>query len=266
MATKKITPAPTKAAAPLKVASTKASTSVAVRKPAAGAVVSIQEALKAQAAGMGDRIAPPAGAGIRITQDKNFLLPDGTKTPGPLELVVVDFVSRNTFYEGSYDPKNIVPPACFAIGTNPKDMTPSANSPNRQSTSCQGCPMNEFGSDGEGKACKNGRLLAVLPPDADADTPLWTLSVSPTALRNYDGYVQSVVRAFGAPPVATVVTVGFDETVTYAKLTFGNPVPNPNVATHFARQAEARDLLMVEPDVSGYAAPSKKPAARGARR
>ena len=251
----------TKKAAPLNAAPTTAKTSVSVRKPSAGSVVSIQDALKAQAAGMNERVAPPAGAGIRITQDKHFLLPDGTKTQGPLELVIVDFVSRNNFYEGSFDPKNIVPPGCFAIGTNPKDMTPSANSPNKQSADCQSCPMNQFGSDGEGKACKNGRVLAVLPPDADENTPLWTLNVSPTALRNFDGHVQSVVRAFGMPPVAVVTTVGFDDTVTYAKLTFSNPVANENVAVGYARQQEARELLMVEPDVSGYAPPGRKGAA-----
>ena len=257
--------------APLK-AETKASTSVAVRKPAGGSVVSIQEALKAQAAGLSERIAPGGGNKIRITQDKKFVLPDGTKTDGPLELVIVDFLTTHSFYETAFDKNNIVPPGCFAIGLNPKDMTPSKNSPNLQSDSCQGCPMNEFqsGANGKGKACSNNRLLAVLSPDATEDDPIWTLSVSATALKAFDGYVQGVNRVFGVGPAGVVTTVGFNEASEYPQLTFSDPRPNENAGVAVARMAEARDLLMVEPDVSGYQAPSvrggkaqvKKPVGR----
>lgn len=250
------TKAPAKTAALKNTAASKASTSVAVRKPAAGNIVSIQEALKAQAGDIAGRIAPASGNKIRVSQSKEFVLPDGTKTRDPLQLVIVDFVTTHAFYETAFDKDNIVPPGCFAIGVNPKDMTPSANSPNQQSDSCQGCPMNEFGSNGKGKACSNNRLLAVLPPDADEDTPIWLLSVSATALKAFDGYVQSVVRVFGMPPVSVVTTVSFNDAVDYPQLTFSNPQPNENIAVGYARQAEARDLLMVEPDVSGYVAPS----------
>ena len=180
------------------------SSAVAVKKPVSSAVVSIQEQLKAQVAAMAGKIAPPSGINIRITQDKKFQLPDGSKVEGPLDLVIVDFVSRNTFYEGTYDPNNITPPACFAIHPEPKQMAPSENSPIKQSDDCASCPMNQFGSSGKGKACKNGRMLAVLPPDADADTPLWLLQVSPTALKGFDGFVGSVARTFQMPPIAVI--------------------------------------------------------------
>jgi len=254
MATKKTAPAP----------ASKTSTAVAVKKPAAANIVTIQEALKKQAGELATRIAPASGNKIRVTQDKKFLLPDGTKTEGPLELVIVDFVTTHSFYETAYDKDNIVPPGCFAIGLNPKAMTPSSNSPNLQADSCQGCPMNEFNSNGKGKACSNNRLLAVLPPDADEDTPMWTLSVSPTALKAFDGYVAGVNRAFGMPPVSVVTTVGFNDASDYPQLTFSNPVQNPNIAVGYGRQAEARDLLMVEPDVSSYQPPAQKqkPAAK----
>lgn len=240
----------------------KASTAVAVKKPSSANIVSIQAALKAQAESMGDRTAPAGGNAIRVTQDKQFLLPDGTKTPGPLELVVVDFTCKNAFYEGAFDPKNIAPPACFAIGNNPLKMTPSKNAPLAQATDCQVCPMNVFGSDGNGKACKNSRILAVLPPDADENTPMWTLATSPTANKGFDGFVTSVARVFQVPPVGVIATVGFDANETYAKLVFSNPVPNPQLAIHFARQDEAAAMLAVEPDVSKFV---KAPPARGVK-
>lgn len=247
------------------------STSLAVAKKASTSIVSIQEQLKAQAEQMAERTAPASGNTIRVTQDKMFLLPDGTKTSGPLELVIVDFISSNKFYEGAYDPKDVSPPACFAIGNKPNALVPSDNSPLKQASECSKCPMNQFGSAGNGKACKNARVLAVLPPDADEDDPMWLLNVSPTALKAFDAYVGSIARSFSAPPVAVVTKVSFDENVTYASLRFSDPAPNENLAVHFARQDEARDLLNAEPDVSQFQTaqsparggkPSARPAAR----
>jgi hypothetical protein len=240
-------------------------TAVATKKPTSSAVVSIQEQLKAQALAQANKIAPPSGINIRITQDKKFQLPDGSTVEGPLDLVIVDFVSRNTFYEGTYDPKNITPPACFAIHPEPKQLVPSDNSPVKQADDCASCPMNQFGSAGTGKACKNSRVLAVLPPDATEDTPLWLLTVSPTALKGFDGYVGAVARTFQMPPISVVTSVDFNPGQTYASLTFSDPRPNENVAVHFARQAEAKELLAVEPDVSGYGQEAAKPARAPAR-
>lgn len=261
MATKKVTPI-TAASGATAAAKAKTGTAVAVKKGGNNVVsiAAMQEQLKAQAAAMSEKTAPASGNYIRVTQDKQFLLPDGTKTPGPLELVIVDFASSNKFYEGAFDPKAITPPACFAIGTNPMQMVPSPNAPLPQATDCQSCPMNQFGSSGDGKACKNSRVLAVLPPDADEDTPLWLLATSPTANKGFDGYVAGVARVFQMPPVGVVTTVGFDTSVTYAKLTFSDPQPNANLADHFGRQEEARAMLAVEPDVTSFV---KAPPARG---
>ena len=245
------------------MATKKTSTAVAVKKPTSGNIVNIQEALKAQVAAMSGRVAAPTGSAIRLTQDKQFSLPDGTKTPGPLQLVVVEFTNKNVFYETAFDAKNPTPPACFSIGTNPKAMVPSANSPIIQSKDCTDCPMNAWGSKGNGKACSNTKLLAVLPPDADADTPMWLLNVSPTAGKGFDKFVGDAARIFQMPPVGVVVTVGFNPNETYAQLTFTDPQPNANVGEHFARQEEAREMLATEPDVSGFV---KKPAAKSGRR
>lgn len=237
-------------------------TAIAVKK--SGNIVSIRDQIAAQVAAMAERTAPPSGSAIRITQDKQFKLPDGTTTPGPLELVIVDFVAANKFYEGAYDPNSISPPSCFAIATNPLKMVPSNNSPDKQADTCGECPNNQFGSAGNGKACKNSRVLAVLPPDADAETPIWTLTVSPTALKAFDGYVQSLAR-MQAIPVAMVTDVSFDPTKTYASLRFSNPQPNEALETHFGRQEEARTMLMAEPDVSSFTAAAPA-SARGAAR
>ena len=228
----------------------------AVAVKAGSNVVSIQEALKAQAAAVADKTAPATGNFIRLAPGK-FTLPDGTTTPGPLELVIVEFSSKNAFYEGAYDAKNISPPACFAIGSNPLKMIPSDNSPLKQAVDCATCPNNQFGSAGDGKACKNSRVMAVLPPDADEDTPLWLLATSPTANKGFDTYVSSVARVFQLPPVGVITTVSLDPNATYAKLVFSDPQPNPRIDAHFSRQEEARAALSAEPDVSGFETKAK---------
>ena len=257
MATKAKTVAP-------KAAPAEAKPSVpAVRKATGTSVVSIQDAIKAQVAELGGRIAPASGNKIQCTQDKKFVLPDGTKTDGPLELVIIDFAATNNFYDRPFNKDAIVPPACYAISFNPKVLVPYANSPVIQSKDCQSCPNNEWdtGVNGKGKACSNGRLLAVVPPDADADTPIWLLQASATAIKGFDSYVGTVARTMSTIPVGVVTTVSFSDAA-YPVLQFSDPQPNPNVADHFARQAEAKELLIAERDVSGYVPLQPKGKAR----
>lgn len=244
---------------PAKPAAKSASTAVAKR--ASSNVVAIQDALKAQVAGMGERLGAATGISIN-TKAKRFTFPDGRKDDGPVELVIVDFIRHNTFYDAPYDEKNPIPPACFSLNQVIANMVPSKNSPVVQAQSCKGCPMNEFGSNGNGKACTNSVLLAVLPPDADEETPIWLLKVSPTGLKSFDGYVRQVTAMTQMPPLSVVTEVSFDDSLAYPSLRFGNPRPNDNLAVHFARQEEAKKLLETEPDVSGYQ--SQKPAAKRA--
>jgi hypothetical protein len=244
--------------------SAETSTAVAVKK--SGSLVDIKELMRKQLEANKDKVGAPSGNMIRISQDKKFTFPDGNTSAEPFEAVVVDFVSRNSFYEGAYDPKELTPPACFAIGSVPTKLVPSENSPVKQCDTCAVCPMNQFGSSGTGKACKNSRVLALLPPDATDTDPIWLLTVSPTALKSFDGFVSSVARQFELPPVGVVVTIGFDEGSTYPSLRFFDPKPNVEAATHLGRIEEAAELLNAEPDVSQYSAPKPPKRAVAPRR
>lgn len=247
-----------------KTAPAKKTTAVATRNTGA---VSVKAAMAAQIAKLADKTAPATGSTIRVTQDKQFALPDGTKTRDPLSLVIVDFQSMNTYYPNGFDKDNITPPACVAIGESPINLVPFNSSPERQADTCKDCDMNKWESDpkgGRGKACKNTRILAVLPPDADADTPMWKLTVSPTGIKGFDGYVQGLQSKLQSAPFMVVTEVSFDEGVDYPSLKFGNPVALDEDAAEIfaARIEEANKMLAVEPDFSGYDATPKKPAGR----
>jgi hypothetical protein len=229
-------------------------TAVAVKPPAN--LVSIQDALKAQVAAMDSRIVPPTGATIRATTDKKIVLPDGTKTEGPLNLVIVDFVATNAFYPKPFDRNAIVPPDCYAAGENPKTLAPAKNAPNPQAKTCAECPRAAWGSaihgNPKGKACNNERLMAVLPPDSTPETDMWLLKASRTAVGNFDTYIAEIKRTYQAAPIQMITEVALNDAETYPQFNFSNPQPNPNFAAQFARQGEARAMLMAERDVSGW--------------
>jgi hypothetical protein len=232
----------------------KTGTAVTVKKTG-GAVVSLADmeaAKKVELALMSSRLQPASGITVRASPGW-ITLPDGTKTDQPLSLVIVDFVTAHNFYEKGYNAKEIVPPGCFAVGTNPKEMFPSDTSPNKQYDNCQECPQNMWnsGKDGKGKACNNERMLAVMPPDADANTPIWLLKVSKGAAKGFDGYIAGLQR-MQTLPYEVITTVSLLEGVDYPSFVFSDPEPNADKATHFARKAEAKELLMADKDVSGY--------------
>ncbi len=124
--------------------------------------------------------------------------------------------------------------------------------------------MNEFGSKGKGKACNNCYLLAVLPPDADESTPIYTLKVSPTGRKSFESFIAGL-KSMQSSPVENVISVSFNDAVDYPQLSFDEVVPNDNVGAHIVRAQEAKSILAQEPDTSSYTPVAPAPKA-GVRR
>lgn len=203
-----------------------------------------------------------APGGNRIsTRGKEFKLPNGSKDAGPMTVVILDFMTHNLMYTGRFDPKNPSAPVCFAIGKEIGTMVPSANSPDKQSEDCTSCPMNQFGSNGNGKACKNTRVLAVVAPNDEEGSPIMTISVAPMGLKDYDKYVNDTARRFNVPPVGVLTEISFDENTDFEKLLFKVVGPNENLKLHWGRKAEALEILSVEPNLTRVApaTPAGKP-------
>ena len=222
----------------------------------------LQADLAAEMESFKTRLAAPTGDQIKV-DDKVFKLPNGD-TCDTLSVIIVDFVAYNKYYEGAYNPNNIVPPNCFSIGLEPASMVPSANSPDKQADACGSCWANQFksSSNGNGKACQNRIRLAVMAPDDDGSGPLMLLEVSSTALKSFNSYVASVARTFQRPPRGVITEISCDPNLKYDSLRFSNPQPcTPELfALAHSRKQEAQERLMVEPDVSTQAeAPAAKP-------
>lgn len=237
-------------------------------KPAASgtSLALVDDELAKEVASLKNAISQPSGNRIKVESSGDFVLPDGMNLGNEIQVVVIDFVSRNTFYSAPYNSQNPVPPDCYAIGKDLSALTPEQDSPALQADKCATCPLNQFGSgnNGKSKACKNTRELAVrvVDPEQDYDpsAPIYTLSLPPTAIRSFDGAVATVARSLAGPPLKAILTVTARNKGTYAEIAFVDPVPNPDYAQDFARRGEVQDVLFRKPDFSTY---QSQPPARG---
>lgn len=228
--------------------------------------INYQEQLAKESAEIASRISSGVGGDrIRSKGNQHFILPDSTEAE-ELEVVIVDFNSQNMLYDRPYDAKNPIPPACFAIGKNPSELTPSTNSPDAQAESCAACPNNQFNSDpkgGKGKACKNTRLLAMLPSasldEPDEDATIWTLSIPPAALAYFDGYVRTLAAKHKVTPtgVITRVTLGTGDFFS-PRFEVVRPLQPNELGVFMRRRDEAIARLNAEPDVSQYTPPAPR--------
>jgi len=233
--------------------------------------VALPEDLAAMAAADAERfkakLSTPTGNRIAVTQAKQFKMPNGDTAP-TMQAVIVDYIAKKAYYPGDFDRDNIVPPTCFALDFvphKPVTLTPSPNSPVIQSDGgCAECVRNQWvptekNPQKKRKACKDQYVLALLPLDADANTQLMTIELSPTAVKDFDNYVREVARDFG-PLYMVETTFIFDPKQEYSSVRCGNPVHADLDLLHMAFKAkeEAVKLLTVEPDVSSYEEPASK--------
>jgi len=214
-------------------------------------MVSIQERIKAELAGLKDSVAPPSGRTIRIQQNKTFQTPDGKTSQGPLSVVILDHRSFNSYYTKRYDPNNPAPPDCFAIAKIIAELAPHEEAADPQAESCAECPMNQWGSaaTGKGKACRNQVRLAVAAADATPSSEPMILRVSPTALKSWNGLVNDL-ESIGRIPLQMVTEISFDQNLAYPSLLF-QAVEEHDRLEEFWRLREKAQALLDQPPATG---------------
>ena len=201
-------------------------------------LVSIQERIAKRLANVDKSTQAPASQRIS-TKSSKFTLPDGKQSDGPLNCVIVDYINTNSYYADAYNENDIKPPACHSVGRDLKSMTPDANVAKPVSEQCDGCPNNEFGSSGRGKACTNNVILALLPEGYTDKSELFTVKVSPKGLGPWSTYVRTLSEQ-GVDPVQVVTSISFKTGVSYPSLLFTQAGGNEALETagRFLPQAE----------------------------
>lgn len=119
-----------------------------------------------------DRVKVPAGGGT--TWEVPTL--EGTEDAKSITGVVIYFKNQNAYWQEKYDGQNN-PPDCIS-----NDGIIGIGNPGG---SCADCALNQFGSDGKGKACKNMRTLFIL---REGDILPLVLTLPPTSLKDARKY------------------------------------------------------------------------------
>lgn len=230
--------------------------------------INYDEQFAAEVSQIAKRVSAPSGDRLRTNGSRGFVLPNGDEGE-TLEVVIVDFVSSNAYYESAFDRNNPQPPGCFAVGPEPTTLQPVEESPAKQAESCSTCPHNQWGSSGKGKACKNARLIAVTPANHDeeeGDRPVWIYAIPPTSITFFDKYVRDAAAKYKRPPIGVVTRMSLDKSQTFAAPRFQvvSPVENEELGEIMSLRDTARERLMATPDFSSYTPPAAP--ARGTRR
>ena len=236
--------------------SKKVSGSTAVAKPKMQLPANAAAQMAADVAALAGKLAAPSGKAIQVTQSKEFKFP-GDIRKKEFKAIIIAFNSHNAYYEGDFDPNNIVPPNCFAIGVvKNDDLIASTNSPDPQNAdednACKSCWANQWKSaaKGGGKACKNGLKLALLCDDGEVRP----LGISSTGLKAFGEYVRDVVQAFGVAPYGVMTTFSFDGKVEYSSVRCSSPLKlnDEQLAHALSLRDDALAMISVEPDVSEF--------------
>jgi len=181
-----------------------------------------------------------------------------------LDVIVVASVFENRWFKNRFDPNKRENPNCFALSIDGKDMVPHEVSPERQSETCEDCPLFQWGSDpngGRGKACKQVRRLALLPASflATTDANLSTLemallSIPVTSGRNWANYVHAVSAEYKRPYWAVLTEIAVVPHKTHqfeVKFTTKNIVNEQYLKALLDRVNSAQAVLMSPYDYSG---------------
>ena len=171
------------------------------------------------AAIVGDGFSVPK---ISIRAGRYRLVEDGVETLVGINLDVI-IVGANpniskVYYSKQFSGDLDVRPDCFSND----GKTPEASVLEPVSANCAGCANNVLGSKinpsgAKSKLCSDQRHLAVVAA-ADPTKP-YALTISVASMRGLREYFKDL-QNYGLSPEEVITTLGFDETVSYPKVTF----------------------------------------------
>jgi hypothetical protein len=237
----------------------------AAKKSKSTAVVKWDEELARQAEAAA-AVESNAGGGQMFSTKGGILSWNDAPMPdNQMAVVILDTIFENVYYEEEYDPNSPSAPTCYAYAHEEKELKPIqlvVDSGNAQNDVCKGCEHNEFGTanKGKGKACRNGRRLALLPagffrngklelyedPDHWASAGIGFLKIPPTSIRPYAGFVKTSAATLRRPPHGLITKIRLDKdpnnqfNVVFEAL---ENVPDEVMGTVMARREEALALI-----------------------
>lgn len=213
-------------------------------------IVSASELLKQQIKDMAGRV-ESSGDGlpiIRVTQDKHFLIPpDEEKIPGPIKVVVYDFINQNQFFKSNFVKGQENIPDCWAQAYRIGDLAPDPELvEDPVNPDCASCLMQEWGSGPNGgRACQNRRKVA-LRLAHDPNSPVLMISASKTAVPFFDRLVSDLAKR-QIPLCQVVMELGFNPKKDFPSILFNPVEENEHFEADAERLSQARKMIEQTP-------------------
>lgn len=214
------------------------------------------------------QVASSAAAGNFISTKSGVLSYNGTPAPNnKLDVIVIDFVKENHYYDVAFDADSPRSPVCYAFGDDEKEMEPHADSEKPQAKKCSECPRNKFPpklptGKQPPKECKNVFRLALIPSspltaDAVESADAAYLRVPVMSGANWKAYVE-MLAAKNVPPFVVLTQIGaVPDQKSQFKLTFA---PLGVVPDALLEAVEARHEDQFEKIQFGYRRNDEAPA------
>lgn len=147
----------------------------------------------------------------------------GNEVQNPLPVLIADACFENALYEDAFDPDRPAVPVCFAFGRDEATMKPHPESAKPHHSDCKTCPLNQFGSSGKGKACKNQIRFMALSGSVTAEeiptTEVLPALLPPTSISNWASYVKGL-RDMGLVPWACFTEIKNEPFKTWYRVSF----------------------------------------------
>jgi len=149
----------------------------------------------------------PSGGFISFKSGR-LSIGDSLMKDDKIEVVVVDYLFHNKWFDTPYSASKPVPPACYAFARDEESLMAHDSAEDPQSDYCSNCEKNEWGSAGggsKGKACTNSRRIWLLPADVAqsvdkaARTDFLQCDLPPTSVKNFQKFVNDAAAAGMAP-------------------------------------------------------------------
>lgn len=160
-----------------------------------------------------------------------------------------------TYYEGTFDPDNASPPACWSDD----GQAPSGHAIKPQAATCNACPQNVRGSgQGDSRACRTSARIAVVM-DGDVGGDVFSMTIpamsifgeaESTAHYSLQNYVRKLA-AHGFDISKVVTEFKFDTSASTPKLMFRavRPVTDEEWVTIQSLTADTEALQHIEPRI-----------------
>lgn len=216
-----------------------------------------------------------SGGSLTVSTRGGVLRVGDDQMPGNrICVLVMDSILENTYYGRRFDPENVLPPVCYAIGRDAREMAPHPAMKEHaffeaQSGDCASCPMSEWGSSdtGRGRAYQNKRRLILLPAgmytkvkgsrnDYELEifddvahyeqAELATMKLPVTSVKNYTKFVQDVAKQHQRPPFGVFAEIYIEpDPKTQYKVLFDvvDLVDDELAEAIFARHEEAKGKI-----------------------